>query len=181
MNIISIFVSIFIPTPIFVPILVPILVNKDRNNDKESLPFHSLDIQCKDTIASWQMKNSLIIFINAGLAILACLAFTGCETESADSQITITPDSTTIRKGESVEFTASGGVKYTWSIEDAESTITYGHLSTRTGNKTVYTSIVDPDSDAVVRILTVKSTIEGIGETNSTPQEWTAKAYITHL
>ncbi|MCK5850022.1 MAG: hypothetical protein KAH23_03835 [Kiritimatiellae bacterium] len=128
------------------------------------------------------MKNSQIIFFAVGLAVFACLAFTGCETESADSKITITPESATIQKGESIEFTASGGVKYTWSLEDDnQGTATYGHLSTRTGNKTVYTSIVNPDSDTVVRILTVKSTIEGMGETNSTSQGRTGQAYITHL
>ena len=109
--------------------------------------------------------------------VAACFALVGCESEPSNSNVTISPDSALISKGDSVEFTASGGYDYTWSMDTSAP---YGVLSTRTGNKTVYTAIDEPDSGSEVRTLKVRSTIEGAGSTNANPDEWTAEAYITH-
>ncbi|MCX7591188.1 MAG: hypothetical protein N2255_06115, partial [Kiritimatiellae bacterium] len=86
------------------------------------------------------------------------IAVAGCETESASSPIRITPDSVTIRKGESVEFTATGGFIYEWHLQDDKDPAkNWGVLSTRTGSRTVYTSLRDSVGTPVVRTLTVTS------------------------
>ena len=113
--------------------------------------------------------------------VAACTIYSGCDSDSASSPVTITPASAIVSKGQSVQFTAAGGYEYTWSIEeDSAGSEPYGTLSTRHGSTTTYTSLRDADSAAVVRILTVTSTIEDAGQTNSLPEVWTAEAYITH-
>lgn len=113
--------------------------------------------------------------------VVVSIALTGCEIESAsENNVAITPVSTTILEGQSVEFTASGGYEYTWSFEDSSKEY-WGTLSTRTGNKTTYTSMYSPASNATDRtqVLIVTSTLTGSSSTNS--YAMTAEAYITHL
>ena len=112
----------------------------------------------------------------------ACALLIGCDSDSATSKVSISPSSVTVEKGNSIEFTASGGYEYTWSLaEDSAGASAYGILSNRTGQKTTYTSLRNASSDPVVRVLTVTSTIEGSDNTNSSPDEWTTQAYITHM
>lgn len=122
-----------------------------------------------------------IVIILAFLLIVAVtIAITGCEIESASANnVSITPSSVGIREDESVEFTASGGYEYTWSLDEES----WGVLSDKTGSKTTYTSRYDPGTNttAKVQVLTVTSTITGSSGTNSSPYEMTAEAYVEHL
>lgn len=122
--------------------------------------------------------------ILAALAVLSlCLALfaipTGCETESVDKRVRVVPDSVTIRRGQSIEFTATGGFDYDWDLSNESR----GTLSARTGARTVYTSLFSPDSNDtdVVQVLSVVSSIEGAGGTNQSPATWRAEAIIHHL
>jgi hypothetical protein len=111
--------------------------------------------------------------------VSVALLFTACETESAATRVEITPASAAIRQGQSVEFTAHRGYEYTWDLAHEE----WGLLSTRTGNRTVYTSYYTPASNLtdVVQTLTVSSSVPGGTGTNDAPVQWTAEAFIRHL
>jgi hypothetical protein len=86
------------------------------------------------------------------------LVIVGCDTDSATSPISVSPDEAKVHRGESVTFTVSGGYDYTWSLSQPE----WGTLSTKSGPQTVYTSLYAPASNTVgIQILTVESTIEG--------------------
>ncbi len=118
----------------------------------------------------------------AGLAIVA--AFTGCEVDSADTDIYISPDSGVLNKNQSVTLTAHNGYTYTWSLGTEE----WGTLNHRTGSDVVYTSLYEPSDTPVVQIITVSSVFyssdsTGGTDTNgsSTSYVSTAQAYITHL
>ncbi len=111
----------------------------------------------------------------------ACFAFllNGCETTSAAKSPEITPSSATIKIGQAVEFRASGGFDYEWSLQNE----TLGRLDTRRGSKVVYRSMYDPGtSNSAIQVLTVSSTIEGSsGTTNTETFVQTGEAYITHI
>lgn len=114
--------------------------------------------------------------------ICACsiiVIYTGCETRSATESVQISPDSITIREGESVQFTAQGGYEYEWSLEHEG----WGYLSNRRGNTTTYRSIYSPTltedgSGDYIQELTVVSTVSDNAATNEYSQS--GKAYIRH-
>jgi len=128
-------------------------------------------------------------------AVIACLILlaaagiilTGCETESAsENNVSISPSAVSIKLNQSVEFTASGGYDYTWSLSKES----WGVLAARAGDKTTYTSRYNPgtNSTASVQILTVSSTIGGQASagnegtnTTSSSYEQTAEAYVEHI
>jgi len=122
------------------------------------------------------------IVAGSALAAAGLLVVWGCETEPANTQVRVTPSSVVLREGESAEFVASGGFDYTWSLDSQNTHL--GFLSTRTGDRTVYTSLASPGSnatDVVVRVLTVQSRVPTSTGTNAVPVEWTAAAHITQL
>lgn len=122
--------------------------------------------------------QKIITILGLLLIVGVSIAITGCEIESASSHgVSITPSSVGIREGETVEFTASGGYEYTWSLDEAS----WGLLSDKTGSKTIYTSRHNPGTNTLaVRVLTVTSTIDGGSGTNAVLTK-TAEAYIEHL
>jgi hypothetical protein len=130
-------------------------------------------------IFSLRMKT---VITRLSVLLLLPLLFmqTGCETESAAvNNVRISPESINISKGESIEFTAVGGYVYTWSLEDNDAS--WGRISTRDGETTVYTSLKDATTNTVVRVLTVSSVIEGSGTaSNDTAAVQTGEAYISH-
>ena len=127
------------------------------------------------------MKKLVVIF-GLVLIVAVCTGSGGCETKSAsESDLSIAPPSARVRIGQSVEFTASGGYDYKWSLDEDKGGGVYGMLSTRTDNKTIYTSLREPGSNVVVRVLTVKSTIPGASGGTNAPAIEVAEAYITHL
>ncbi len=115
------------------------------------------------------------------------LAFSGCETTPASSEITITPSTATLRPGETATFVASGGYDYRWSLSQP----TYGTLSSLTGSSVTYTSIYSPSTNsAVSQVLTLVSYVAGATavSTNTSTASTTASSYqlsteaiITHL
>lgn len=107
--------------------------------------------------------TALMAAAGIALAGLASLFTTGCESDSADSQVTITPGGATIHSGESVSFTAAGGYDYTWSLSDPS----LGTLNTRTGPTVIYTASSASSSSGSVQTLTVVSTIEGAASENT--------------
>lgn len=121
------------------------------------------------------------------LATVLSFGLAGCETQSVTTNVTVEPSAATLRAGESITFTASGGYSYTWSLE----TSFYGTLSTTSGDTTTYTSIYSPPSSTdtngvttitpVTQVLTVRSFIEDSSSSNSAPAEWTTEVFITHL
>lgn len=125
------------------------------------------------------MKKIIFCSLTAACAVILLLAANGCETTSAADNPAITPSSAYIKIGNAVEFRASGGWEYEWSLRDD----TMGRLDTRRGSKVVYRSMYDPGtSNAAIQILTVKSTVSGSSQsTNSAGYERSAEAYITHI
>ena len=115
--------------------------------------------------------------------ILACgalLILSGCETTSATEDVYVTPDSVSLVKWQTAQFTAHGGFAYTWSLSDE----TLGTLSTRRGNQTVYTSTMGIDTNSstntvLIQTLTVTTSIQGGASSNALSQ--TAQAIIRHL
>jgi len=115
------------------------------------------------------------------IAVLAiCVRFIcGCEVDSATEELKVTPESARVKRGQSVEFHVTGGYHYRWSLEQES----WGMLSSRTGDTTVYTSLYSPDTNEVaVQVITVSSTIPGSagGTTNAPGYEITAKVYVIH-
>jgi hypothetical protein len=87
---------------------------------------------------------------------------TGCETESStENNVRISPNTATLAKGESQEFTASGGYEYRWSLENGGIVDEWGTLSVADGPSTVYTSSKDSSTAGTFRIIRVTSTIPG--------------------
>jgi len=108
--------------------------------------------------------------------LLPLVGLVGCETESSDKiRITVSPNTTTLARGASQEFTASGWTDYTWSLSDPNA----GVLSTKKGDRTVYTAVASPASNTT-QVLTVSATI-GSTSSNGASDLVTAEALIRHL
>jgi hypothetical protein len=100
----------------------------------------------------------------AALAALLGFVLFGCDldTASTSDSVSVEPSSATLAKGQSQEFVASGGYDYKWSLDDESA----GTLSTRKGDRTVFTALSAPTGTVVT--LTVTSTIEGTAEEPAT-------------
>jgi len=103
------------------------------------------------------MKISYSLF-----CIMSALIFLGlqtsCETtDGSDLQVFITPPGATVSNNEKVQFTASGGRDYQWSLSDSS----LGFLSTRTGKQTLYTAnaVTPTGSVSVIQILTLSASV----------------------
>jgi hypothetical protein len=103
----------------------------------------------------------------------------GCEIEpTTQASVTITPQTVTLRSGQSQEFKASGGAWYQWSL--SESTQRWGILNTTSGEKVTYTSILSPTNNTTnLQVLTVTA-FYGHGNTNEEAYTVTGEAYIFH-
>ena len=73
--------------------------------------------------------------------------------KSVQETIAIDPASGSVKKWESISFTASGANTYAWSLEHED----WGVLNTRNGAKVTYTSTYRPDVEEALQILTVAS------------------------
>ena len=125
--------------------------------------------------------KKILRLVLAGCGAAAMLLTISCETESAATQITITPYSAVVKKDQSVVFTASGGYSYKWSLSNTG----IGSLSAKYGDSVTYKSF----SSSGTNVITVTGFIEGqstgTSSTNSTATTTTAsyqtaEAYITH-
>ncbi len=117
------------------------------------------------------------------LLVTGVTCFTGCEVDSADYAIYISPDSGTLYKNNSITLTAQGGYVYSWSLSEES----WGALNTRAGSQVIYTSLYEPTDDIpAVQVVTLTSTFSNSGESSSTTNSsstnsHTAEAYITHM
>ena len=112
-------------------------------------------------------------------AALLCAVLGGCDVDSADQRILITPSDVTLAPQQSVEFVASGGYEYTWSLSRPQ----WGSLSTTVGDRTIYTSLVSIDAGLDnIQVLTATSRLTETsgGGTNAASYIETADAYIRH-
>ncbi len=122
------------------------------------------------------------ILFNVAASMLLLLLAAGCETESSDQiSISISPNHTKLRRGESREFTASGWQDYTWSLSNRE----IGVLSNNKGESTTYTVFRSPatTNEVITQILTVTVDVasEGGGTgTNQASSLVSAQALIEH-
>jgi hypothetical protein len=95
------------------------------------------------------------------VVLLLLAVGSGCEVESASQvEILLTPSHASVRKGDSVQFTASGWHEYNWSLTQPD----WGVLSHRVGDTTVYTATVATNG---TQTLTVSATVSGTNTTTS--------------
>jgi hypothetical protein len=111
------------------------------------------------------MKTTRIVSILAGITCVSAVvvALVGCDVsdaKSASEPITVEPASAVLAKGQSQEFTASGGYDYRWTLSDQS----VGVLNPRTGNRVVFTALKTGISSNALQTtvsIIVTSTIDG--------------------
>ena len=82
--------------------------------------------------------KTIFSFFAAALAAFALFVTSGCETEAiSDTQLTISPSTATIKKGQSVTLTAQGGSNYKWGYGDSGK---LGTLSSLNGDSVTFTA-----------------------------------------
>lgn len=141
------------------------------------------------------MRLQLTIGLSCiGAALVGVALMVACSTESAsENNVRITPDNVRLAKGQSQQFTASGGYEYTWSLEGGTLVDEWGRLSASRGPTTVYTSTKDASTAGTFRVIHVTSTIPGsdtggttgTGTGTNTPTPTTAysmpaEAFVEH-
>ena len=134
------------------------------------------------------MKHKMRWYMLALLASMAggLLFSGGCEVDSASNRVRISPESSTIRKGEWGTFSAEGGYFYSWSLENEE----WGRLSARHGNPVIYTSTYTPSNEPnSIQTIHVVSTYRDTTDydedttttgTNNPDYHDQAEAYVVH-
>lgn len=130
------------------------------------------------------MKRTILTILGIAAITAGAIFSGGCdETNPASEQVTISPTSSTLLKGESVALTASGGYSYEWSLSDENK----GSLSIRTGSQTTYTSRYEPEEVIYTQVITLNSqvAIDYDSDNSSTSsvsyQAHTTEAYVKHL
>jgi|GEM_PF-2366674 len=133
------------------------------------------------------MQNKIVPFIaTTGITVfcgaLAFCLITGCNSEDYEplqnATLTITPQVVEIKTNQTVEFMASGGILYNWSVSNQATR--WAIFSAYSGEKIRYTSIKAPNSGRHLEVLTCTSTIGGTS-TNSSGLNISAEAYIWHI
>ncbi len=93
----------------------------------------------------------------ATVLVVGLLMGSGCDTDSASSEISVSPSSVVLNKGQSAEFTAADGYDYTWTLDPADGS---GRLSGSTGPKVTYTCLATNIGGSPKKVV-VTSTIKG--------------------
>ena len=88
---------------------------------------------------------------------------TGCDTNSATSEVSISPSAVTLQAGQSQEFVASGGYTYSWSLPSPS----IGSLSGSSGDRVTYTAPSTIPTNGT-QTITVISTIPGTSSGSTT-------------
>jgi hypothetical protein len=123
----------------------------------------------------------------AGMVLSVLLVLAGCEADpSTDMTVSVSPQIAELKQHESQIFTASGGIKYSWSISstNANASDPWGILSATTGDQVTYTSLRAPATGQayVVQMLTVSATLGMVSSSNSVaPRTASTTAYIYHV
>lgn len=108
------------------------------------------------------MKRTIFTlpFAAALLALTALFFHTGCETLNEDDYagVRVSPTYASLRPGQSVTLTASGGWAYRWSVDADPMDEAFGTLSANHGESVTYTARKVPDT-GIDQIVTVK--VEG--------------------
>jgi plastocyanin len=124
--------------------------------------------------------SKLTVIGVCGFLLMVAFIMNGCEVDSATETVTISPSSVTVRKGQTVQFTASGGYEYQWALSD-----TYGTLSATRGQTVTYTCLYNAveTNKTVEGTLTVTSVIPGdsAGTNSTSSTQASGEAIITHV
>jgi hypothetical protein len=103
----------------------------------------------------------------------------GCETDSTEDRIEITPGSVTLREGQSQTFTVAGGHVYSWSLDPDDGS---GSLNQRQGDTVVFTLLSAGGTNATWSVIEVicSSTIPGVSGGTNDPNAYTSMdtAYV---
>ena len=107
------------------------------------------------------------------------MLFSGCETDSADSPLKIAPSSVSVKQGDTVQFTVSGGYEYAWNLDPDDGS---GRLNTRKGATVVYTCL-STTIGTVPKNVRVTSTIPGssAGASNGPAYQVQAHAEVFYV
>ena len=120
----------------------------------------------------------LAVLLATAAGSLMSVLLGGCEisgAKSSTSPVSINPETVSVSAGQSVEFEASGGYDYTWSLADAAGGS--GILNTTEGARVVYTC---RSANSGSQKLNVTSTIQGTssGSTSNSSYRVAASATI---
>lgn len=102
----------------------------------------------------------------------------GCETDSADSEIYVTPESVVMVPGQTQEFVAHDGYDYRWSLNPDDGS---GRLNTTVGDRVIYTCLatnVGASPKRVVVSAFIKGTASGASTNNAAPYSASAEAHV---
>lgn len=83
------------------------------------------------------------------------LVLVGCDDGDATSPISITPHAASLQTGDSMDFVATGGSDYTWSLRYEDT----GTLSARSGSQVRFTSTYSGTGATIEQVLMVVGTI----------------------
>ncbi len=110
----------------------------------------------------------------AAAALLTVALFSGCETVDEDDYagIRVSPTYASLRRGQSVTLTASGGWNYRWALDNTE----HGTLNATYGESVTYTAHTMPSGTDVQVTVTVTGRVSNYG-TNGI---YAAEARINH-
>ncbi|MCE9612692.1 MAG: hypothetical protein K8T26_00355 [Lentisphaerae bacterium] len=125
------------------------------------------------------LAGALAVGTGALIMLVAVIPLqTGCETQSAEGgQLRVEPHSIGISINQSIEFTATGGFSYEWSLSDDN----LGVLTRKTGPTTTYISRFNPGTNktAVIQHLTVTSVVGGTHTSTDTNNDGTTNTTTT--
>ncbi len=107
-------------------------------------------------------------FLLAGLMMWA-----GCEADSSKESVVISPQSVVVRRGQTVQFQASGGYDYKWSLSPDDGS---GALNTFMGDTVIYTCLATNIGSWPKKVM-VTSTIEGSSTGSTNTPAYSAEAF----
>ncbi len=118
----------------------------------------------------WNPASPLLLSL--ALACAGVLIWAGCEADSSSESVVISPQSIVVKRGQTVEFKASGGYDYRWSLNPDDGS---GALNTFYGDTVIYTCLATNGTSP--KKIIVKSTIEGSSTGTTNTPSYSAEAY----
>ncbi|MEI6971819.1 MAG: hypothetical protein WCL44_09920 [bacterium] len=146
----------------------------------------------------WSMTGLGFVLCGSLIGLAALVIAVGCDSEPIqDFAVSISPQRVDVRKNQSVTFSATGAVRYEWTLGEISNGVSdtagpWGILSATTGEEVTYTSLRQPaeteevseedeDLNRVIRTITVTGTMGLTGSSNGTARTASATAYIYHI